>query len=318
MVASRSHPLPTDGVVGHLTVEQERCLWDDKQKEKLRAEQETRDALSAFTECSYIHVAKHRTFDQSPKALEDYVLCQMESVRCLLGGAGVEKISMVFDMTGFGLRNMDWRVKCLEAYYPESLNVILIHSAPWLFQGIWKMLAPMLDPVVRAKVEMTTSTEDLVVHIPKHHLVKGLGGSSEWTWEYQAVIAGENALQKDNEGRRAAQKERDRLIGNFESASHAMLAAGPGESRALQKRRLAMLEMRAQYYLLDPYIRGRVAYHRHGNIVGNGLVFFEYPNATGAEAEAEWEVRGHSQCREQLLADAAIVRAELKASKVMH
>lgn len=35
---------------------------------------------------------------------------------------------------------------------PESLNVMLIHNAPWVFQGIWKLLAPMLDPVVRAKI----------------------------------------------------------------------------------------------------------------------------------------------------------------------
>jgi hypothetical protein len=64
----------------------------------------------------YIHVAKHRTFDQvrrrlklminhhsfplsqSPKALEDFVLFQMESVRCLFA-APVDKILMVFDMT---------------------------------------------------------------------------------------------------------------------------------------------------------------------------------------------------------------------------
>lgn len=37
------------------------------------------------------------------------MISQMESVRCLLGGGGVEKVTMVFDMTGFGLRNMDWR-----------------------------------------------------------------------------------------------------------------------------------------------------------------------------------------------------------------
>lgn len=35
-----------------------------------------------------------------------------------------EKATIVFDMTGFGLANMDWKcilfiVKCLEAYYPE-------------------------------------------------------------------------------------------------------------------------------------------------------------------------------------------------------
>ena len=65
--------------------------------------------IVVLTHNSYIHVAKHRTFDQSPKALEDFVIAQMESVRCLFGGGGIDKVTMVFDMTGFGIRNMDWR-----------------------------------------------------------------------------------------------------------------------------------------------------------------------------------------------------------------
>lgn len=60
---------------------------------------------------------------------------------------------------------------------------MLIHNAPWVFQGIWKLLAPMLDPVVRAKVEMTKSTEDLLVHISKEHLVKELGGEFRRVFE---------------------------------------------------------------------------------------------------------------------------------------
>ena len=32
---------------------------------------------------TYVHVAKHKTWDQDPKALEDFVIFQMESVRCL-------------------------------------------------------------------------------------------------------------------------------------------------------------------------------------------------------------------------------------------
>lgn len=53
-----------------------------------------------------------------------------------------------------------------------------------------------MDPVVRAKVEMTKSTDELVAHIPRHHLVKSLGGSSEWKWDYQPIVPGENELQK--------------------------------------------------------------------------------------------------------------------------
>lgn len=43
-------------------------------------------------------------------------------------------------MTGFSLANMDYApvkfmIRCFEANYPESLGVVLVHKAPWVFQG---------------------------------------------------------------------------------------------------------------------------------------------------------------------------------------
>jgi hypothetical protein len=48
---------------------------------------------------------------------------------------------IVFDMTGFSMANMDYTpvkfmIKCFEANYPESLGAVLVHKAPWLFQGM--------------------------------------------------------------------------------------------------------------------------------------------------------------------------------------
>lgn len=50
-------------------------------------------------------------------------------------------------MTGFTLANMDYHpvkfmIQCFEANYPESLGVVLVHNAPWLFQGLL-----IFDPV---------------------------------------------------------------------------------------------------------------------------------------------------------------------------
>lgn len=48
----------------------------------------------------------------------------MEGFRLLIVPPN-DKVVLIFDMTGFGLRNMDWNcilylLKCFEAYYPES------------------------------------------------------------------------------------------------------------------------------------------------------------------------------------------------------
>lgn len=44
-------------------------------------------------------------------------------------------------MTGFSLANMDYQpikfmIQCFEANYPESLGAVLVHNAPWMFQGM--------------------------------------------------------------------------------------------------------------------------------------------------------------------------------------
>ncbi len=89
-------------------------------------------------------------------------------------------------------------ISCLEAYYPESLGCCLILNAPMLFNGkvlssfppfykwylgIWKMVKPLLDPVVAAKVHFI-STADLLKFIPVSHLLKSLGGEDTYKYTY--------------------------------------------------------------------------------------------------------------------------------------
>jgi hypothetical protein len=54
-------------------------------------------------------------------------------------------------MTGFSMANMDYApvkfmIKCFEANYPESLGTVLVHKAPWIFQGTLPHLLPLLPP----------------------------------------------------------------------------------------------------------------------------------------------------------------------------
>jgi len=249
----------------------------------------------------YIHVRTHKASDQPQKSLEDFILLQMESLRCLAHG-NVDKVTMCFDMNGFGLANMDWKciafiIKCLESYYPESLNAILVHCAPWVFQGIWKVLAPMLDPVVRAKVQMTKTTEDLCIHIPPEHLARTLGGKNSWEWKYPPVVPGENKLLHDSATREKLQKERDLLCAEFEQVTRQWLQSQ--DTTLAYRRETLAKKLRAQYFRLDPYIRGKGAYHRLGNIVGNGLVVFNYPDVYGSK-DGQYEVIGHNGSMETL------------------
>lgn len=58
--------------------------------------------------------------------------------------------TVLFDMTGFTLGNMEYNpvkfiLKCFEANYPESLGMMLIHNAPWVFSGLSTALDRLLS-----------------------------------------------------------------------------------------------------------------------------------------------------------------------------
>lgn len=125
----------------------------------------------------YIHVQIHRTNQQTFEALRTFTIYSMETGRLFLAPP-TNQCCLVFDLTNFGLKNMDWPfvqflVKAFEAYYPETLGTLIIHKAPWVFSGIWKVLAPLLDPVVRQKVQFTRNDKDLLEFIDANKLPKG-------------------------------------------------------------------------------------------------------------------------------------------------
>lgn len=77
-----------------------------------------------------------------------------------------------------------------------------------VFNAIWKILRPMLDPVVRQKIDFTNNETDLKKHIDAKHLSKGMGGDSNWKWRFDGVPEGENKIMEDEE----AKKEKLKLF----------------------------------------------------------------------------------------------------------
>lgn len=78
----------------------------------------------------FIHARLHDKNAGDPKMLENHSLLQMETARMLISEENETTVT-VFDLTQFGLSNMDYGwvkflVTTLESYYPESLGQILI------------------------------------------------------------------------------------------------------------------------------------------------------------------------------------------------
>lgn len=172
-------------------------------------------------------------------------------------------------------------IKCFEANYPECLGSVLVHKAPWLFQGIWKIIRGWLDPVVASKVHFTNTVKDVEEFIPKSRILKEFDGDEDWTFEYVEPVPGENDKMKDEATRDGLLAAREQLYKAYEDATLRWIK-DPEDSSVKAERNSIAAKLRADYWNLDPYLRARSVYDRTRWIQGEKVT--PYPgkaNGTG-------------------------------------
>lgn len=165
------------------------------------------------------------------------------------------------------MANMDYTpvkfmIKVFEANYPESLGAIVIYKAPWIFQGIWKIIKGWLDPVVAAKVHFANNINDLSEYIERSKVMKECDGDDDYVYAYVEPIEGENAKMSDTAGREKLIAERKSLA---EKLNQNTIAWIEGSENAPERAKITF-DLHLNYYKLDPYIRARSMYDRLGLI----------------------------------------------------
>ncbi|PBP19208.1 hypothetical protein BUE80_DR009971 [Diplocarpon rosae] len=237
----------------------------------------------------FVRVRLHKQGEQSEESLERYTVFIIESARMILSPP-VDTACVVFDMTGFSMANMDYApvkfmIKCFEANYPESLGVVLVHKAPWIFQGIWKIIRGWLDPVVASKVQFTNSNEEMEQFVPRSQIIKELGGDEDWEYQYTEPVPGENDKMKDLETRDTLLKGREALVNQYEKATLEWIQGEGDEAVVKDTRHKLATALKEDYWRLDPYVRARSIYDRVGLIQPGGRLQF-YPNKVEASPDA--------------------------------
>ncbi|KIW89617.1 uncharacterized protein Z519_09773 [Cladophialophora bantiana CBS 173.52] len=234
----------------------------------------------------FVRVRLHRGGDQTERALERYTVYVIETARLALRPP-VETACIVFDMTHFTMANMDYTpvkfmIKIFEANYPESLGAVLVHKAPWIFQGIWKIIRGWLDPVVAGKVHFTSGVEDLEKFIPRSQIIKELDGDEDWEYKYAEPIHGENDHMKDEAPRDSLLTERDAHVREYQNKTYEWISigTGPDMDKIKEERHALARKLNENYWKLDKYVRARTYYDRTGMIGPDGKINF-YPPPPG-------------------------------------
>ncbi|EMR08583.1 hypothetical protein PNEG_03059 [Pneumocystis murina B123] len=220
----------------------------------------------------YIRTHLHRAGEQPDLAIQRYIIWLMESARLMITYP-VQTATILFDLTKFSLKNMDYipikfLIKCFEAHYPESLGICIIHKAPWVFQGIWKVIKTWLDPVVAKKVCFTNSRKDLEVYIKDTEIIKELGGKKDWEYRYIEPQENENIKMQDILTKERLSLQRKNIIHSFEQLTIKWLKENDTvqSDLLLEQRNFIARDLSLNYWQLDPYIRARSFYDRIGLI----------------------------------------------------
>ncbi|KAK3942080.1 Cral trio domain protein [Diplogelasinospora grovesii] len=227
----------------------------------------------------FVRVRLHKQGEQVEESLERYTVYLIETCRMLLRPP-VDTATIVFDMTGFSMANMDYTpvkfmIKCFEANYPECLGAVLVHKSPWIFQGIWKVIKGWLDPVVANKVHFTNSLKEVEEFVPAKQVPKELEGEEDWEYKYVEPVPGENDKMKDTQTRDRLLAARELLVKEYEAATINWIK-NPTDDSIKAKRDALAARLREDYWNLDPYVRARSFYDRTGVLLPGGKTDY-YP-----------------------------------------
>ncbi|CAG8462659.1 6131_t:CDS:2 [Diversispora eburnea] len=217
--------------------------------------------------------------EQNFEVLQKFTIYIMETSRLMIEPP-VETGCLLFNMEGFTLSNMDFpfvkfMIQCFESYYPESLGKLIIHKAPWIFGGLWKLVSPLFDPVVAAKIYFTQSNQELLNFIPKDHLSEELGGTDKWKYEYVPYQENENYRLTDETTKKVKMGVRRSLELEFDEVNKQWIK-DPHNVQIKDKRDQLKVQLRKAQLELDPYIRARTYYHRIGALKEDGSCDWVY------------------------------------------
>lgn len=221
-----------------------------------------------------IHVQKHLRSNCPDHDFEHFICLIIEWFR--LGFKpkdGVSKGSILFDMTGFGMKNADlaavkFLASMFEANYPECLGMIWVHNAPWIFNAVWKIIKGWLDPVVASKIRFTKGEKELGQYIDSKYIPKTLGGSDTYKNEYIPPSKETDDRKPKDEEFGKFVEERDELVAKFMQSTINWIQAKDAQESAfyLKERDGIQNTLSSNYKKIDPYIRTRGAFERNGQL----------------------------------------------------
>lgn len=216
----------------------------------------------------------HYSSDSPIEETQRFAVFTIESCRLFLRevSSGVDQCSILFDLTGFTLKNNDYSAikflaEVFEAHYPECLGYIFIHNAPWIFSTIWNIIKNWLDPVVASKIHFTKNLQELNQFVEIKHIPDYIGGEDTYAGEYiEPTQKHVNPPKAKDKHYYRLKREREALMLRMMETSRRWVESVNPEvsSQYLQDKIDLDIELARNYIASDPYVRAPGLYDRNG------------------------------------------------------
>ena len=91
-----------------------------------------------------------------------------------------DKISIVFDCSGSGIRNLDmefiqYMLGLFKELIPDVLNYILVYDMPWVLNAAWKIIKSWLPAAAVKKIKFL-SNSNMEEFVPADQRIVAWGG----------------------------------------------------------------------------------------------------------------------------------------------
>ncbi|KAJ2733088.1 hypothetical protein IW152_003324 [Coemansia sp. BCRC 34962] len=201
-------------------------------------------------------------------AIKRFLCWQLETSQ-LLAADSDGRVTILFDLSDVARENIDLElvrmlITLLSNYFPETLGIMILYVNSWFFWGLWTVIAPFIDPVVKSKIVMVRSTREITPYIDLDRLPSELGGKKPFHYSYIHPASEENACMADTVARQAAEREYVSATSDYECATRQWLAQpeGTNDAELASTRCAARDRLRQAVVALDPFVRSRTLHHR--------------------------------------------------------
>ncbi|GAB6022523.1 Motile sperm domain-containing protein 2 [Chamberlinius hualienensis] len=125
-----------------------------------------------------MHVRRYRKEPIIAKMIKRYFIHYMEKLE---KEDAENKITIIFDMQGAGLANVDmdflfFMFSCFKTYYPSSVALILAFDMPWIFSAMWKIVKSWLSAGAANKIKFVNK-KTILEYVDPDQLLNEFGGN---------------------------------------------------------------------------------------------------------------------------------------------